>query len=413
MSAAMSAMPARQAVQAVDEVQAVDHAHDPDHGERDPHRRGNGMLSDPNGLPMNGTVIPATTATPARHELAEELPACAQVEAVVERAEDRRQDRRRRTAPSELPAGEWPGRRDIPAASPGRGPGRRPRRRRRSRRRCRRRAGAADRGRGAGPAGRRSDAGRTTAGRGASTSSATSAATRNAATRTGTTAPADDDEAHPASSANRPGTGKRADDVARPRSRSRAARTAASSRWPDRVDDHPRDRAHLVGPEAARRRRRRARAGSRTRCSAARVERDRVLVDGDADLVEERLGLLAGDAERRHVDEHQVVVGAAARRCARRARPAPRRARPRSRPCAAGRAGTSLAAASLSATALPATTCISGPPWTPGNTALSICAPSVVLTDREVGAVDAVGEVLAAEDQAAARRRAASCGSSS
>jgi hypothetical protein len=42
-----------------------------------------------------------------------------------------------------------------------------------------------------------------------------------------------------------------------------------------------------------------------------RVERDRVLVDRDPDFVEERLSLLAGDTERRHVDEHQVVVRAA------------------------------------------------------------------------------------------------------
>ena len=42
-----------------------------------------------------------------------------------------------------------------------------------------------------------------------------------------------------------------------------------------------------------------------------RVEGDRVLVDGDADLVEQVLGLLAGDPERRDVDEHEVVVGAA------------------------------------------------------------------------------------------------------
>ena len=37
-------------------------------------------------------------------------------------------------------------------------------------------------------------------------------------------------------------------------------------------------------------------------------------------------------------------------------------------------------AASRSATAFAAMTCISGPPWTPGKTVLSICAASVVLT---------------------------------
>ena len=52
------------------------------------------------------------------------------------------------------------------------------------------------------------------------------------------------------------------------------------------------------------------------------------------------LRLLAGNAERHHVDEHEVVVGAAGDQPRALARPASRRARPRSRPCAAGRAGT-------------------------------------------------------------------------
>ena len=43
-----------------------------------------------------------------------------------------------------------------------------------------------------------------------------------------------------------------------------------------------------------------------------RVERNRVLVDGDARPAERRLGDLAREALREHVDEHQVVVGAAA-----------------------------------------------------------------------------------------------------
>ena len=44
----------------------------------------------------------------------------------------------------------------------------------------------------------------------------------------------------------------------------------------------------------------------------ALVEGDHVLVDGDAGAVEGCLGDLAGQAQRRHVDQHQVVVGAAA-----------------------------------------------------------------------------------------------------
>ena len=41
------------------------------------------------------------------------------------------------------------------------------------------------------------------------------------------------------------------------------------------------------------------------------VERNGVLVDGDAGLAERRLGDLAGEALREDVDEHQVIVGAA------------------------------------------------------------------------------------------------------
>ena len=48
-------------------------------------------------------------------------------------------------------------------------------------------------------------------------------------------------------------------------------------------------------------------------------------------------------------------------------------------------------------------TCISGPPWRPGNTVLSIAAASVRLDRREVGRVDRRRAARAAEDQAAAR----------
>ena len=71
------------------------------------------------------------------------------------------------------------------------------------------------------------------------------------------------------------------------------------------------DGAHLVRPEAARRRGRRPDADAGGRVRRQRVEGDGVLVDRDADLVEEVLGLLAGDTQRRDVDEHEVVVRAA------------------------------------------------------------------------------------------------------
>ena len=47
------------------------------------------MYPGPNGLLMNVTVIPATTASSGEHELAEELPAGAELEGVVEDAEHR------------------------------------------------------------------------------------------------------------------------------------------------------------------------------------------------------------------------------------------------------------------------------------------------------------------------------------
>src|SRR5438445_13567065 len=45
---------------------------------------------------------------------------------------------------------------------------------------------------------------------------------------------------------------------------------------------------------------------------ARRIEGDRVAVDGDADGVEGVLDFLSGQVQRSQVDQHQVVVGAAA-----------------------------------------------------------------------------------------------------
>ena len=55
------------------------------------------------------------------------------------------------------------------------------------------------------------------------------------------------------------------------------------------------------------------------------------------------------------------------------------------------------------ATALPAITCMSGPPWTPGKTVLSTVARERALDRREGRRVDGRRELLAAEDQSAAR----------
>ena len=98
------------------------------------------------------------------------------------------------------------------------------------------------------------------------------------------------------------------------------------------------------------------------------------------------LGLRAGDADAAQVDQRQVGVGAAA-----------------DRPHALGRqavgerlgVGDDLAwrsawysgvAASLSATALAATACISGPPWMNGKTALSIARGVLLLADDHAAA---------------------------
>ena len=98
------------------------------------------------------------------------------------------------------------------------------------------------------------------------------------------------------------------------------------------------------------------------------IERNRVLVDGDAGLAERRLGDLAGEPFREDVDEHQVIVGAAADEPEARGRQRLRRAAARWRRSASGTRRSAGSIASLKHTALAAMMCISGPPWTPGNT---------------------------------------------
>ena len=109
--------------------------------------------------------------------------------------------------------------------------------------------------------------------------------------------------------AGNPGAGKRAQMSWTSRASSRHQRGVVAA--PQRPHDERPDALHLDRAEASRRHGRRPDADARGRVRRQRVEGDRVLVDGDADVVEKPLGFLAGHAEWRHVDEEQVVVRAA------------------------------------------------------------------------------------------------------
>ena len=135
-----------------------------------------------------------------------------------------------------------------------------------------------------------------------------------------------------------------------------------------------------------------------------RVERDLVLVDGDPDLVEERLGLAC--PSRRAASRRRASGGCRCRprRPARRGRRASRRAIAAFSTVRRWSRRNSSPSASWNATALPAITCISGPPWTPGKTVLSIVARRAEpLTVGKVAGSTAGGSSRAAEDQPAAR----------
>ena len=163
-----------------------------------------------------------------------------------------------------------------------------------------------------------------------------------------------------------------------------------------RARDELADLVHLALAHAARRDRRRADADAARRHRRVRIERDRVLVDRDAGLAERRFGDLAGEAAREHVDQHQMVVGAAADE------PEPAADEHRREPLGVGDdllliVANAGSAASLKHTALAAMTCISGPPWMPGKTRF----------------VEILRVLLAAQHHARRADRAASCASSS
>ena len=145
------------------------------------------------------------------------------------------------------------------------------------------------------------------------------------------------------------------------------------------VDDQLGDLVELVVAEAAGGQRRGAEADAGGVPGAVGVGRDRVAVGDDAGVEQGRLGLPAGEAERRDVEQHDVVVGAAGDQRARRASGSPRPATWRCRRSAGRRCWNSGCRASASATALAAIMCESGPPSTIGqprstDAAYSSCA---------------------------------------
>ena len=159
-------------------------------------------------------------------------------------------------------------------------------------------------------------------------------------------------------------------------------------------DDLP-IQAHLVLAEAARRGgRRRADPDARRDIRRQRIERDRVLVDGDADLVEQRLGF--APVTPSGVTSTSIRWLSVPPETSRQPLSASVVAARRSRSCARWSSRNSGPAASFSPTALAAITCISGPPWAPGKTVLSTGPPSPEWPST-------AREVAATEDQAAAR----------
>ena len=395
----------RQAVEPVDEVDAVDHPDDPD--QREPDRVGpdEDDVVGAERVVDEGHGDPGHDGERGERDLAQQLPASAELERVVEHA-DQGGDGAAEEEADEL--GRVDRARDRARCRAGRW-----RRGRRGRRRGTRWRRAMPPPRGIGRLLTRRGSGRSTLSRRIARrrtsgvmSSAISAAATNATTRSGSTSPnvpirrigwsGVAPRAAPAPGSGPPARGpRRGSGRGRPRRRDGGSRPTIQP--PDlRISSGPMPRVVVAGvptriPDAT--------------LGGLRVERDRVLVDGDADLVEQRLGLAARDAQRRHVDEHQVVVGAAADRAGRpRSASGLRRGPPAFsivRRLVAPEVARS--AASRNATALAATTCISGPPWTPGKTDLSIACAERLFPRREVGAVDAVGQVLAAEDHAAAR----------
>ena len=279
------------------------------------------MTPAPNGLAMKSMPIPSATANSASAELADELPARAQVEQVVDGADDaaasRAADSRSASSSAMVRSGTGPARRASLSSDEAA-------RRRRGTRpppRCPPPRGIGDvltrRASGRSTMSKRSTIRRTS---GRQRRGPASAATTKTATIGPRRVIGALDERSPAGrhgrvDARRPhAAGSRERGTAR-RSRGprrRGARCAAASsrvrmasmmiRPTARISSSPKPRDVVAGVPSRM---------PRAVLGGCVVERDAVLVDRDPDLVEEVLGLLAGHAERRHVDEHQVVVRAA------------------------------------------------------------------------------------------------------
>ena len=196
---------------------------------------------------------------------------------------------------------------------------------------------------------------------------------------------------------------------AEPRTSLRTSASACSSSTPaQRPGDESADLLHLRSAHAAGGHGRRAEADAAGDHRRAGVERDRVLVDGDAGPVERGLGLLAGDALARR--RRPASGGCRCRRETRR-QPAPRRAsRARawalSTICALVGLELRLAAPRRRHTALAAITCMSGPPWMPGKTLLSMSLANSRLAQDHAAARAAQRLVRRGGDEVRVRHRA-------
>ena len=163
------------------------------------------------------------------------------------------------------------------------------------------------------------------------------------------------------------GTAGTSDTVARPRLSPPRPRPASSGAASTRAMSAP------MAPISAARMPRVVIAGVPRRIAAGHhrrigVEGNRVLVDRDAGAAERGLGDLAGEALREDVDQHQVVVGAAADHAEAGARPAPAASACALATTLALVVGELRLGGLPKHTALAAMMCISGPPCTPGNT---------------------------------------------